>query len=197
MNGLELLQRIKSNVKTIHIPFIIISTLNSVENKVKGLKYGADGYINKPFIMSEIFAMIENLISNRQRLKGKYSGAQEQDDKIKEIELLGNDTVLMDKIIQIVNKNISNQSFNVDVLCKEIGISRGHLHRRMKQYTGISASEFIRNIRLKKACELLKNRDIDISQIAYAVGFGNTGYFATTFKRYYGITPTEFRNNPQ
>lgn len=195
IDGIQLLQRLKSNVETNHIPIIILSTLGTVENRINGLKYGADGYIGKPFDMSEISVMIENLISTRKKLRGKYSGVQEQNGKIKEITISDNEKRLMDKIVQVINDNFSNPEFSIEELSREVGISRAHLHRKMKEYTGISGSDFIRNIRLKKACELLKNQNIDISQIAYAVGFRNVGYFATIFKKYYGITPSDYRAN--
>lgn len=194
IDGLEFLQRIKSNIETNHIPFIIISTLNSVENRISGLKYGADGYITKPFNLLEISAMIDSLILTRKTLCGKYSNIQESEN-FKDIIVPDNEKVLMEKIIQVINNNFNNPNFSIDILSREVGISRTHLHRKMKECVGISTSDFIRNIRLKKACDLLINRNIDISQIAYAVGFKNVGYFATLFKRYYGITPTEYRNN--
>lgn len=102
---------------------------------------------------------------------------------------------MMDKAVAVINRNMDNPDFNVEMLSSELGMSRVHLHRRMKDRIGMSPGEFIRNIRLKQACELLKNKDIDINQIAYGVGFSNTAHFSTTFKKYYGVTPTEFRNN--
>lgn len=195
LDGIELLKRLKSNVTTNHIPIVVLSTKSEIADRLKGLDYGADAYIAKPFVFSELEAVVNNLIENRLRLKGKYSGTQEQTDKVKSVELPGNDESLMDRIMTIVNSNIDNQNLNVEMLCSELGISRVHLHRRMKSFVGMSPGEFIRNIRLKQACELLKNKDIDITQIAYAVGFTNNAHFSTTFKKYFGITPTEFRNN--
>ncbi len=193
MDGIELLKRTKANVSTNHIPFVILSTQNEIFDRIKGLDYVADAYIGKPFALTELEATIHNLLENRMILKGKYSGAQEQSDKIKPIELQGNDDIFLERLIQITNDNIDNPTFNVEMLCGLLGISRVHLHRKMKSKMGISASDFIRNVRLKQACELLKNDDIDITQIAYAIGFTNNAHFATTFKKYYGITPTEYR----
>lgn len=195
LDGIELLKRLKSNVTTNHIPIVLLTARGEIVDRLKGLDYGADAYIAKPFVLSELEVVVNNLIENRQRLKGKYSGTQEQTDRVRPVEIPGNDETLMERIMAIINENIDNQNLNVEMLCAELGISRVHLHRRMKSFVGMSPGEFIRNIRLKQACELLKNKDIDITQIAYAVGFTNNSHFSTTFKKYYGVPPTEFRNN--
>lgn len=193
MDGLQLLKTLKANVTTNHIPVILLSSKNDVADRMAGWDKGADGYIGKPFNTQELLSLIDNLIDNRLRLKGKFSGIQEQDDKIETPVLKGNDTVLIDKIVQEINGHLEDPNLNVEKLCQEVGLSRAHLNRKMKELFGLTPSEFIRNIRLRKACELLKQGDIDISQIAYSVGFTSQPHFSTAFKRFSGLSPSEYR----
>ncbi len=135
---------------------------------------------------------VNNLVSNMLRLKGKYSGAQEQKDKVEEIHVVGNDEQLMDRIMKSINENLSNSEFSVEMLTKEVGISRAQLHRKLKELTGIPTSEFIRNIRLEQAARLLKEQKLNIAQVAFEVGFSNQAHFSTIFKRHFGVSPTEY-----
>ena len=135
---------------------------------------------------------IENLIAGRQRLKGKYSGAQQQADKVEVKEVKGNDELLMERVMKSINKNLADSDFNVDMLTQEVGISRAQLHRKMKEMTGISTSEFIRNIRLEQAARLLREQKINVTQVAYTVGFSNLAHFSTIFRKHFGISPSEY-----
>ena len=135
---------------------------------------------------------IDNLLKSRQRLKGKYSGAQQQADKVELREVKGNDELLMERIMKAINKNLSDSDFNVDMLTQEVGISRAQLHRKMKEMTGISTSEFIRNIRLEQAARLLKEQKINVTQVAYTVGYSNLAHFSTIFRKHFGVAPSEY-----
>ena len=134
----------------------------------------------------------QNLINNIRRLRGKFSGMQTQDDKIDNVEMSDNDKVLMDKITEAVNAHYTDSGYGVEQLASDIGLSRVQLHRKMKQITGIATSDFIRNIRLKQAARLIRENKVNISQVAYAVGFNNQTHFSTVFKKHYGMTPTEY-----
>lgn len=195
-DGYQLVKKLKSNSNTTHIPIILLTSKNDIDDKITGLEHGADNYISKPFHMSELKIMIDNLLKNRQRVRGKYSGAY-QEDKIKEIELESDDDVLMKRIMKVINDNLDNADLKVEMLSKEIGLSRVQLHRRMKDITGISTGEFIRNIRLKKAAELLAEKKVNVSQIAYMVGFSSHTHFSTAFRKFYGVSPTEYINKGQ
>jgi AraC-like DNA-binding protein len=170
----------------------MLTSKADVANRLEGLERGADAFLAKPFDMEELHMVIENLIQGRQRLKGKYSGAQKQIDKVVQPEVKGNDELLMERIMKAVNKHISNSDFNVDMLTQEVGISRAQLHRKMKEMTGISTSEFIRNIRLEQAARLLKEQKINITQVAYTVGFSNLAHFSTIFRKHFGVAPSEY-----
>lgn len=193
MDGLTLLKTIKGNVDTSHIPVILLSSKNDVADRMAGWDKGADGYMGKPFNAEELQAMADNLIDSRMRLKGKLSGIQQHDGKIETPDLKGNDKILIDKIVSVINRHLDDPNLNVEKLCLEVGLSRAHLNRKMKELFGLSPSEFIRNVRLRKACELLRQPDVDISQIAYSVGFSSQPHFSTAFKRFTGISPTEYR----
>ena len=109
------------------------------------------------------------------------------------VVLKSNDDVLVERIYRTIEENINDSEFNVEALCKEVGISRTHLHRKMKEILGTTASELIRDVRLRHACELLEKGGVDISQIAYAVGYNNPAHFSTTFKKHFGVSPSEYQ----
>lgn len=192
MDGITLLKKIKNNSNISDIPVILLTSKADAADKLEGLKRGADAYLSKPFDMDELHVLIDNLVGNVRRLRGKYSGAQEQKDKVENVAVRGNDDVLMERIMNVVNKHISEPDFNVEVLTRDVGISRAQLHRKMKEMTGISAGEFIRNLRLEQAARLIAEGNINITQVAFAVGFNNQAHFSTVFKKHYGVTPTEY-----
>ena len=182
MDGFTLLRRLKNNTKTSHIPVILLTTKVEQAARVEGLDYGADAYIDKPFDLEELLATAASLIANRQRVRGKFSGVQEQKDAVKPIELKGNDAQLMEKIMKVVNDRLSDSDFNVEALAADVGLSRVQLHRRVKEMTGITIGEFIRNLRMQQAARLFEQGDITVSQVTYAAAF----------KKYFGVTPSEY-----
>ena len=192
MDGFSMLRMIKTNANIAHLPVVMLTSKADVANRLEGLERGADAFLAKPFDLEELHMVIENLIQSRQRLKGKYSGAQQQIDKLEQPEVKGNDELLMERIMKSVNKNLSNSDFNVDMLTQDVGISRAQLHRKMKEMTGISTSEFIRNIRLEQAARLLREQKVNVTQVAYTVGFSNLAHFSTIFRKHFGISPSEY-----
>ena len=192
MDGFTMLRMIKTNLNLSHLPVIMLTSKADVGNRLEGLERGADAFLAKPFNMEELRATIGNLIQSRQRLKGKYSGAQRQVDKLDVIDVKGNDEQLMERIMKVVNKYLSDSDFNVEQLTQEVGISRAQLHRKMKEMTGLTTSEFIRNIRLEQAARLLKEQKINITQVAYTVGFSNLAHFSTLFRRHFGVSPSDY-----
>jgi len=192
MDGFTMLRMIKTNLNISDIPVIMLTSKADVGNRLEGLENGADAFLAKPFNMEELHMVIENLLQTRQRLRGKYSGAQQQADKLEMPEVKGNDEQLMERIMKAVNKNLSDSDFNVEMLTQEVGISRAQLHRKMKELTGLSTSEFIRNIRLEQAARLLKEQKINVTQVAYTVGFSNLAHFSTIFRKHFGVAPSEY-----
>ena len=114
------------------------------------------------------------------------------DGAIQAPEVTGNDDSFMERVIKAINDNLGNPDFNVEMLASEVCVSRAHLHRKMKEITGISTSEYIRNIRIEHASRLIRDRKINITQVAYAVGFNNQAHFSTVFKKHFGMTPSEY-----
>ena len=192
MDGFTLLRMIKTNLNLSHLPVIMLTSKADVANRLEGLERGADAFLAKPFDMEELHMVINNLIQSRLRLKGKYSGAQRQAERLEQLEVKGNDEQLMERIMKVMNKNIGDSDFNVEVLCHEVGISRAQLHRKMREMTGLSTSEFIRNIRLEQAARLLKEQKVNVTQVAYIVGFSNLAHFSTVFRKHFGVSPSEY-----
>ena len=192
MDGFTLLRMIKTNMNLSHIPVVMLTSKADVGNRLEGLEKGADAFLAKPFDMDELHVVINNLINKNLRLKGKYSGTQQQKDKVEEKIVKGNDELLMERIMKVVNEHLSDSDFNVEMLTAEVGISRAQLHRKMKEMTGLPVSEFIRNIRLEQAVRLLKEQKINVTQVAYSVGFSNLAHFSTVFRKQFGVSPTEY-----
>lgn len=192
LDGFTLLKRLKNNTRTSHIPVVMLTTKVEHQSHIEGLDCGADAYFDKPFNFEELSAAISSLIANRNRLRGKFSGMQEQKDVVRQIELKGNDEQLMERIMKIVNERLSDNNFNVEELADTIGLSRVQLHRRVKEMTGLAIGEFIRNLRMQQAAKLLEQGDVSVSQVTYAVGMMNPNNFAVAFKKYFGVTPSEY-----
>ena len=192
MDGIQLVKALKGNSLVSHIPVIMLSGKNKLQDRMLGLDTGADSYLPKPFYMSELKSLMSNLISNRLIVKGKYSGQQEQSSTVEAVKFESSDEQLMKRIMEIVNRNISNSEFNISQMVDEVGMSRTQLHRKLKELTGFSAARFMQNIRMQQAMKLLKEKRVNVSQIAYSVGFASQTHFSTTFKQYYGVSPTEY-----
>ena len=191
MDGLQLLRRIKDNPTISQLPVIMLTSKAEVEYKLEGLKSGADAYIAKPFDMEELHIQIDNLIAGVRRLRGKFSGAVSQEERIENIEVKGNDEALMERIMKSVNANMSNPSYTVDTMAEDVGISRAQLHRKMKEMTGIATGKFLRNLRMEQAARLLREGKINVAQIADRVGYADQAHFSTAFKSHFGQSPSE------
>ena len=191
MDGITLLKMIKSNPQLTDIPVILLTSKAEVSFRLEGLKKGADAFLSKPFAMEELHILIENLINNVRRLKGKYVG-QTVEEPRENIQIKGNDDALMEKVMRTINENLTNPDLNLEKLSQEIGISRTQLHRKMKQATGYTAGEFIRSLRMEQAARLIVEQKVNVSQVAYAVGFNNQTHFSTAFKKYFGMVPKAY-----
>lgn len=188
--GIQLCESLKTNVLTSHIPIILLTAKADEVYEIESLKIGADSYITKPFNQELLKLKVENFIENRRQLQSKYS--QELILKPKNVVINKTDVLFLDKIQVILDENLNESSFSIDEFCKLTGMSRMQLHRKLKSLTGLSTSEFIRSQRLKLAAELLKQSDINISQVGYSVGFNNHAYFSKCFKQQYNCSPTEY-----
>lgn len=192
MDGVTLCTKLKTHVGTNHLPVILLTGRGEEENQLEGLETGADAYIVKPFSLDILKRTIANLLFARQVLRNKYSGQEEQADKVTHIDVKSPDEKLLEKVMEVINKNLDNAELNVDTIAEAVGISRGHLYRRMKQLTNQSPHDLIRNIRLKQAANLLSTGNHSITEVMYACGFSNAASFSTMFKNFYGMSPREY-----
>ena len=193
MDGFTLLRAIKSNINIAHLPVILLTSEAAVGNRLEGLERGADAFMAKPFIVEELRVQIDNLLKKAQRLKAQYgNNLDEQKKNVKQLDVDDNDKKLMERIMQSINKNLDDSDFSVELLAQDAGLSRAQLHRRMKELTGLSASEFVRNIRMEQAARLLRERHTNVSQVAYSVGFSSLGTFTKVFKQHFGQPPSEY-----
>lgn len=190
MVGTELCSKIKENLKTSHIPVILLTSRTSLVYKFEGLESGADDYISKPFNLIEFKLRVKNLLNSAERLKNKFSS----DDNFipSEITVSSLDEELLKKAFKIVEENISNEQFDIPFFCTELGVSRTMLFLKIKAWTNYTPNEFIHEIRLKRAAQLLEQNKLNVSEISYKVGFNNPKYFSKCFQKKYGETPTQF-----
>lgn len=194
MDGMTLCRKLKQNVNVNHIPVILLTAKSKPEDKLEGLEIGADAYMVKPFNTELLRSTIANLIANRRLLRSKFSGVQEQEDKVQKIQLKSADEMLMHKIMKVINEHLSDPDLNVEMLASNVGISRVHIHRKLKELTHLSARDFIKSIRLKQAAALLKEKKLTISEVAYATGYSNPSHFSNSFKEFFGASPKDYMN---
>ena len=189
MNGLDLLKKLKDNERTAHIPVMLLSARADSSSIKQGLALGADAYLSKPFDEDQLKFNVLNLLTTQDRLLSSVSPAGTNVN----VELLSAvDRRFFKKVVGAVERNIDNYEYDIDDLCIDIGVSRTQLYRKMKVVTGVSANEFIRNYRLKKAARLLGNPNMNVGDVLFAVGFNNRSYFNRCFKEYFGMTPMEY-----
>lgn len=197
MNGTTLCAKIKSNVNTNHVPVILLTAKSRDEDKLEGLETGADLYLTKPFNMDILRRQIANLISSRRVMENKFTGKEDQLAKLDEVKIETADDKLLARIMAVVNNNLSNSDLNIDMICTEVGISRVHLHRKMKELTNQTPHDFIRNLRLKQAARLLSHKGQSITEIMYRCGFNSATSFSTMFKKMYGMSPRDYMKSQE
>ncbi|MDR1601793.1 MAG: response regulator [Tannerella sp.] len=191
MNGLELCRRLKNDIQTSHIPIILLTAKLSDEAKIETYKAGADSYIAKPFNFDVLSTRIEMLIEQQEKRKKLFHKTIEITPS--SITTTSLDEELVRKALSDVEKNMDNTEYSVDDMALALSLSRRHLSRKLQFIIGLSPSEFIRSIRLKRAAQLLKNSQYNVSEIAYMVGFNTIKYFNLYFKDEFGVTPTQYR----
>ncbi|MDB9732722.1 ATP-binding protein [Polaribacter sp.] len=196
MDGYELCTKIKSDSKTCHIPVLLLTALGANEDIVKGLEFGADEYVSKPFSIKHLELRVSKLIKNSVQLKEYFAKNSDLPKEKNVIEISTKDQEFLEKIIEIIEKNFSNSNFGVEELSKEIGLSTSHFYRRLKQLTGQVPNVYIRNFRLQRAAKLLSsNEGYNVAQVMYQIGIGSNSYFSSSFKKLHGISPSEYLKN--
>ena len=192
MDGNTLCSRLKLNPQTNHLPVILLTAKNRDEDKLEGLETGADAYIVKPFNMDILRRTIVNLINARRILRQKFGQTERLEEQVDDVKMKSPDEKLLERIMSTVNKHLNNSDLSVDMIAEEVGISRVHLHRKMKELTGQTPHDFIRTLRLKQAAHLLATQNMNITEVVYACGFSNAASFSTMFKNVYGMAPRDY-----
>ena len=192
MDGFKLTRKLKTDLQTCHIPIILLTALGAPDSHVHGIEEGADVYMTKPFNAELLRASIVQLITNRRRLREKYS--KEPAVKTEEICTNSRDKEYMAIIDRVIDEHLSEAEFSIEAFATAMNTSRTVLFNKVKNITGVAPSEYLRLARLKKACEMLKRMpDKNISEIAYEVGFSDPLYFSKTFKKQFDLTPSQYR----
>ena len=195
MDGFDLLMKVRNDEMLCHIPFILLSVVDSVDSKIKGLEYGADVYIEKPFSLGYVKATVESLLENRKRAFRHFAsrpGFQYEKD-----DMGRNDRQWLDKLTGIVRENLTCETLSVDLLTEKMALSRSSLQRKLKGLTGVSPNEYIQLVRLKTAAQLLRSGEYRISEVCYQTGFSSMSWFAKCFTKQFGMRPKDFIQQPQ
>lgn len=190
MNGVNLCEKLKKNIKTSHIPFVLMSTSNVLEYQIEGLKSGADFYMVKPFNMELLKIKAEKLLESR-KLMEKHFHVQEHFNLKNEDAIATND-LFLEKVLNLLDANISDEFYNIKDLVSEMNMSRSTFYRKLKEKTGQSPNDFIQMIRLNRAAELLLQNKNTISEISFMVGFRDSNYFGKCFRKMYGVAPSAY-----
>ena len=181
---------IKRNPGTNHIPVVILTSSNDEESFQRCTECGADRYFTKPISMDLLRSVIANTLSNTDMIRNKYTNPIEYD--YGEMQMPSSESRLPQRVVEVINAHIEDPDFSVEDLSREIGMSRVHMNRKLKEIIGMSPSNLIKSIRLKQAAYLLINDKVNISEVAYRVGFSTHSYFSSSFRDYFGMTPKEF-----
>ncbi len=193
MDGIEMCQRIKSEVNTSHIPIILLTARTSLIYKIDGMEKGADDYVTKPFNLQLLKSRVKNLISSRNKLKEKFSSNYNLSPSGVVMNSL--DEQLLSQIKTIVEKHIDNSDFSVEQLASTLFMSRMQLYRKLKALTGKSPNKIIRGIRLQRAAQLLETKQYNVSDVTYMVGYNDLKYFRDQFKKEFGMSPSEYNGS--
>lgn len=192
-DGYEVCAALNADVRTSHIPIILLTAKADQDSRIAGLKSGADAYLAKPFDKEELYVRLEKLLELRRRLQARYSDPAAI-STVEEKSMSKEELFLRD-LRKIIEENLSDQSFGVMQLCRKIGMSRSQLHNKLKALTGQSTSLYVRAVRLEKAKTLLRTTDMNISEVAYEAGFRTPVYFTQVFTKDVGVSPRQFKNS--
>lgn len=190
MDGIAFCQASKAHELTSHIPVILLTARTADDQQVQGLEAGADDYVTKPFVTKVLQARIESIIANRRRITGRFAS----DATVTVSQLAGNpvDRAFLEKVTHILDSHLGNADFDVQELADHLSMSRAQLYRKFKGVSDLTVKEFLRTLRLKKAVELLKSRQHNISEVAFQTGFTDVSHFSTVFSKQFGVPPSRF-----
>lgn len=195
MDGISFCKKVKSNLDTHHIPLILLTARSGEESMLQALRAGADDYLEKPIQLEALQLKVKNTLAYREELRKELSRDLIPDPQIEAHQTA--DEEFLEAAMEVVEQNIENTEFSVEEFAATMGVSKTHLYKKLKGLTGLSANEFTRSVRLKKAASLLEQERWSVSEVAYMVGFNNPNYFSKCFIREYGISPSKFEAHQQ
>jgi len=190
MDGMELTRRVKTDIQLSHIPVIMLTAKQTDRDIVSGLKLGADDYLTKPFNMEHLLLRIDKFIEWQQQSHEMFRKKVEVNPS--EITITPLDEQFVQKALTLVEEHMADSDYSVEQLSSDLSMSRANLYKKMMNITGQSPHDFMRSIRLKRACQLLERSQMQVSEIAYAVGYSSPKRFSENFKAEYGVTPSEY-----
>jgi signal transduction histidine kinase/ligand-binding sensor domain-containing protein/DNA-binding response OmpR family regulator len=191
MDGLEFCEKLKSDDRINHIPIILLTAKRSQDSKLEGYEKGADAYISKPFNIEELDTRLATLLASRQKLLEKLQ--TKMDLSPSEIQVTSLDERFLKKVMGYIEENISLSELTIEMIAREVGMSQLHLNKKLKVLVGQTANAFVRNIRLKRAAQLLSKNQYAVNEVMYEVGFMDAKYFRSCFKKEFGTTPSEYQ----
>ncbi len=191
VDGLRVTETIKQDIRSSHIPVILLTAKSSMEEQIEGIRLKADAFITKPFNLQHLEETIKNLLNNRSLLREHYTSELPTESRSNSSKKI--DRKFINEFTAIVENNLSNEDFSIDDICREIGISRVQLYRKVKALIGYNVNDYILTVRLQKAKYFLSNGELPIAEIASKVGFSSQAYFSTVFKSKFLVTPSEFK----
>ncbi len=192
LNGYELCKKIKENISFCHIPVILLTAKSLLEEKIEGLETGANSYVTKPFESEYLQAIVKSQILNHKRISNLLISNTNTDDMSKEI-ISPKDKVFMDKLYDLIERELDNPEMNITFIAKNLGMSRSKFYYKMKGLTNENPNTFIKTYKLNRAAEYLKTGEYNITEIAYMTGFLNQPHFSVSFKKQFGCSPSEYK----
>jgi DNA-binding response OmpR family regulator len=191
MDGVELCRNLRNDERVNHIPVIMLTAKAEIEDKIQGLETGADDYLTKPFNSKELIIRTKNLIDRRNKLREKYAHQIFSDTVTSKVQSA--DEKFLEQVRKVIEKNISDCNFDVNSFYPEMGMSRMQLFRKLKALLNQTPNELIRNLRLQRAAQLIKQNFGNVAEVTYEVGFNNLSYFAKCFREKYGLLPSDYQ----
>ena len=202
MDGITMTRELRSDLSTSHVPIVLLTAKTDLDSKLQGVEEGADDYITKPFSATYLKAKVENILARRNRLQQMYrANLMNEDEAVDEREqeewvsdMSVQDRQFMERLVELMEENMDNGELKVDDLVEKLSLGRSVFFKKLKTLTGMAPVEFIKEMRVKRAAQLIETGEYNMAQIAYMVGINDPRYFSKCFKQHYGMTPTEYRD---
>jgi YesN/AraC family two-component response regulator len=193
MDGIELLEKVKNDIRTSHIPVVMLTAKADIDSRLAGLERGADAYLAKPVDERELHIQLKNLVELRKKLYERDRSLEKFPDT-SDINLKKEDAFMM-KVRQVMEANLQDDEFGISQLCRELAVSHAQLYKKIKSLANMTISDYFKSLRLRKARDLLLSTSLNVTEVTFAAGFKNLSHFSREFTREFGKSPSEFRKD--